>query len=69
MSCYNPFQGLTVYKTDQARLLGDAHSRETVKEKMKTTRQRMDAEKMQHALGFFFFFHADSFKWNERNET
>lgn len=46
--------GLTVYKIDQARLLGDAHSRETVKEKMKTTRQRMDAEKMQHALGFFF---------------
>lgn len=46
--------GLTVYKIDQARLLGDTHSGETVKEKMKTARQRMDAEKMQHALGFFF---------------
>lgn len=43
-----------MYKIDQARLFGDAHSRETVKEKMKTTRQRMDAEKMQHALSFFF---------------
>lgn len=46
--------GLTVYKIDQARLLGDAHSRETVKEKIKMTRQRMDEEKMQHALSFFF---------------
>lgn len=46
--------GLTVYKIDRARLLGDAHSRETVKKKIKMTRQRMDEEKMQHALSFFF---------------
>ncbi|XP_062568041.1 uncharacterized protein LOC134230289 isoform X2 [Saccostrea cucullata] len=46
--------GLTVYKIDQARLLGDTHTRTTVEEKVKFTRQRMDSEKMQHALNFFF---------------
>lgn len=45
---------ITKYKIDQARLLSKSGSGLVIEEKVRRPRERMDQEKMQHALNFFF---------------
>ena len=45
---------VTVYKIDQARLLSKENMGITIPDKVKRPRNRMNPEKLQHAVNFFF---------------